>query len=198
MPRKPRLLVDGGYYHLIARGNNQLFIFETVNGYSHFKKLIMTAKHKFRWQIYHYCLMGNHFHILARIEKGTDLPRIMQFLLFEYSRWYRKQCTYSGHLWQGRYKSPLIEAESYFLECGRYIERNPVRAGVTQHAGDYPWSSFAHYGMGILDPLLDEDPYYASLGRTSRERCESYKDYVDLVEGPYDGLVDKILYEAHF
>lgn len=197
MPRKPRKFVDGGYYHLIARGNNRLFILEDVRGYEVFKDLLKTSKEKYDWRLHHYCLMGNHIHLLGNVKIGITLPRIMQYLLFEYSRWYRKKTKYVGHLWQGRYKSPLIESESYFLECGRYIERNPVRAKLVKEAGAYRWSSYNHYAFGKQDELIDDDPYYQGLGRSSSERQKHYREYVAL-DGPYDGLVDKVLKEEYF
>ena len=121
----------------------------------------------------------------------------MQYLLFEYSRWYRRQTSYTGHLWQGRYKSPLIEKESYFLECGRYIERNPVRAKLVQDAKDYLYSSYRYYAYGEADDLIDEDPYYVHLGQSSEERQKKYRDFVKL-DGPYDRIIDQTLAEAHF
>lgn len=162
-----------------------------------FKDLLAKSKTKYRWKLSHYCLMGNHLHLLGKIEQGIALPKLMQFLLFEYSRWYRKQTGYVGHLWQGRYKNPLIETESYFLECGRYIERNPVRAKVAQRAEEYPWSSYRYYAFGKMDPLIDDDPYYASLGPNPATRQQRYRDFVSMA-GPYDQLVDQTLIETHF
>jgi len=197
MPRKPRPLVDGGYYHLIARGNNRLFLFEVPEGFETFKGLLKKSKQKYAWKLSHYCLMANHLHLLGRIEKGSDLPKLMQLLLFEYSRWYRKKTGYVGHLWQGRYKNLWIIKESYFLECGRYIERNPLRAEIVQRAEDYPWSSYRHYALGEKDPLIDDDPYYAQLGpdQTTRQQC--YQEFIR-TGGPYDPLVDQSLVETHF
>jgi len=197
MPRKPRKLQDEGFYHLIARGNNRLFVFSLDGGFEKFRDLLFLSKKKFPWKLSHYCLMASHFHLLAQILEGQQLPRLMQFLLFEYSRWYRKKTEYVGHLWQGRYKSPLIEKESYFLECGRYIERNPLRAGIVQKIEDYPWSSYKHYASGESDGLIDGDPYYLDLGQTSEERQNAYQEFVKL-DGPYDKIVDKTLLEIHF
>ena len=121
----------------------------------------------------------------------------MQYLLFEYSRWYRLGQLYVGHVWQGRYKSPLIEQESYFLECGRYIERNPLRAGMVTKLEDYAWSSYAHYALGQRDGLIDDDPYYDRLGRDAVERQLNYQKFVE-IEGPYDRLIDSNLVQTHF
>ena len=197
MPRKPREFVDEGYYHLIARGNNRLFLFTVAGGFETFVQLLHRSKEKYPWRLAHYCLMSNHLHLLGQIAEGAALPKLMQFLLFGYSRWYRKQTRYVGHLWQGRYKSPLVAQESYFLEAGRYIERNPVRAGIVQHPEDYPWSSYRYYALGEANPLIDEDPYYALLGSKAATRQQRYRDFVK-VAGPYDQLVDDALVEAHF
>jgi len=183
MPRKPRPLVDGGYYHLIARGNNRVFLFNLPGGFERFHALLAMSKIRYPWKLSHYCVMANHFHLLGQIVQGPHLPKLMQCFLFEYSRWYRKQTGYLGHLWQGRYKSLLIEMESYFLECGRYIERNPLRAKLVTRAEDYPWSSYRHYAFGRADPLVDDDPYYAGLGPDPAARQQRYRDFVKL-DGP--------------
>ena len=197
MPRKPRQIVDQGCYHLIARGNNRLSIFAIEGGFETFKNLIQESKKKYSWKLMHYCLMTNHIHLLGQIEKGKDLPKLMQYLLFEYSRWYRMRVNYVGYLWQGRYKSSLIEKDSYFLECGRYIERNPLRAGIVRQAEDYRWSSYCYYAFGNDDPLIDEDPYYENLDADSKSRQACYREFVRL-DGPYDKLVDKTFLETPF
>ncbi len=197
MPRKPRQLLDGGYYHLIARGNNRLFLFTREGGFEMFKHLLAASKQKHPWRLAHYCLMSNHLHLLGQLDQGATLPKLMQFLLFEYSRWYRKQTGYVGHLWQGRYKSPLVTQESYFLEAGRYIERNPVRAGIVERPEDYRWSSYRYYACGEPDPLGDEDPFYATLGADAATRQQRYREFVKL-DGTYDTLVDEALLETHF
>ena len=197
MPRKPRSLLDQGCYHLISRGNNHLFVFSLQGGFKKFKEVLLESKRKFVWKLFHYCLMANHVHLLGQPEKGQDLPRLMHYVLLEYSRWYRQQTGYEGYLWQGRYKSFLIERESYFLECGRYIERNPLRANLVSRVEDYPWSSYRYYAYGEPDPLTDEDPYYESLGIDRAARQHAYREFVKL-EGPYDKVVDRSLVETYF
>ncbi len=197
MPRKPRQLLDGAYYHLIARGNNRRFVLAVPEGFQTFTQLLADAKAKYPWRLFHYCLMSNHVHLLGHLTHGADLPKLMQYLLFEYSRWYRKTINYVGHLWQGRYKSPLIDRDSYLLECGRYIERNPLCAGLVERAEDYRWSSYRYYALSALDPLIDEDPYYSTLGPTAAIRQQRYREFVQL-DGPYDKLVDQVLVETYF
>jgi putative transposase len=197
MPRKPRQLLDNGFYHVIARGNNRLFLFGVEDGFERFKALLIGAKVKYPYKLFHYCLMTNHFHLLIQIEQAISLPKLMQSLLFEYSRWYRKHTGYVGHLWQGRYKSPIIDKESYLLECGRYIERNPLRAGIVTEAKDYRWSSYRYYALGEFNELVDEDPCYQNLGSDLVVRRQRYVEFISL-NGPYDYMVDNSLMEAHF
>ena len=181
MPRKPRQLVDGGIYHIISRGNNRTDVFKVEGGFQWFIELLRSSKLKYPWKIFHYCLMSNHFHILGQVATGSDLPKIMQYLLTHYSRWYQYHVSYEGHLWSGRYKSPLIDRESYLLECARYIERNPLRAGLASSPEDYPWSSYRYYAFGKQDALVDEDPgYLPTFGYHISERQENYRNFVKI------------------
>ena len=197
MPRAPRQLVDDGVYHLIARGNNRQFLFLEEAQFGYLLDLLARAKTHYPAKLYHYCVMSNHVHLLLEIAHGEDLPRFMQQVLQGYSRWYAPRQGYSGHVWQGRYKSPLVAQESYYLEAGRYIERNPLRAKMVQNLKDYPWSSYPAYAYGEVNPLLDEDPYYLQLGPTPLERQAAYRDYVRL-ESPYATILDTELVEAPF
>ena len=197
MPRPPRDLLDGGCYHLIARGNNRQFLFTTADQFRYFLDLLARGQTRYPAQLYHYCLMSNHLHLLLTIALGPQLPKFMQFLLQGYGRWYATRQPYVGHVWQGRYKSPRVATESYYLEAGRYIERNPLRAQMVRDLCAYPWSSYAYYATGQADPLVTEDPYYATLGGTATERQAAYRDFVRL-EHPYDALLDRELVEAAF
>ncbi|MDD5085452.1 MAG: transposase [Candidatus Omnitrophica bacterium] len=158
MSRELRTLIDGGYYHLTAKGNNDLFLFDRKDRFERFRILLKAAKEKFAWRLYHYCIMSNHVHLLAQVLRGEDLPCLMRYLLLEYSRWYGKQTGYKGHVWRGRYKCRIIEKEDYLLKCGRYIETNPLRAGVVDDLSEYPWSSYHHYMLGKPDELVDSQP----------------------------------------
>jgi putative transposase len=180
MPRKARQLADNGVYHLISRGNNQLSILAIEGGFTYFKELLRRSKEKYPWRIYHYCLMSNHVHILAEINQGSDLPLIMRDVLLGYSRWYRFQTSYVGHVWQARYRNSMINRESYLLECGRYIERNPVRAGICRLPEEYQWSSYRHYVCGEPDPLVETDPSFENFGFSDVERRAKYRSFVKL------------------
>lgn len=197
MPRKPRALVDGGCYHVIARGNNRQPIFTIEDGHRRFLDLLQSAQAKYPGQLYHYCLMSNHLHLLLAIAVAEHLPKFMQAVLQGYGRWYKAQTRYWGHVWQGRFKSPLIPEESYFLEAGRYIERNPLRAKMVEELATYPWSSYRYYALGEPNPLIAEDPYYAQLGSTATARQAAYREFVRL-ESPYSPVLDRAFLETAF
>ena len=197
MSRRPRQLLDGGCYHLIARGNNRQFLLTDAEACRYFLDLLARAKARYPAKLYHYCLMSNHIHLLLEITAAEHLPKFMQLVLQGYARWYAKRQSYSGHVWQGRYKSPLIGQESYYLEAGRYIERNPLRAKLVRDLKDYPWSSYLYYGLGLATPLLDEDPYYAQLASTPAQRQSAYREFVRL-ESPYANMLDTELVEKPF
>ena len=197
MARPPRQLLDHGCYHLIARGNNRQFLFTEPEAFQYFLALLGRAQARYPAQLYHYCLMSNHIHLLLEIVQGDQLPKFMQFVLQGYARWFGKRMRYSGHVWQGRYKSPHIAQESYYLEAGRYIERNPLRAKLVTALSDYPWSSYPFYASGTPNPLLTEDPYYVQLGATPSRRQAAYQDFVR-IESPYAPMLDKELVETPF
>ena len=194
-PRRP--LLDHGCYHLIARGNNRQCVFTDAEAFRYFLDLLARAKARYPTQLYHYCLMSNHLHLLLEIDTGAVLPKFMQLVLQGYARWYGTRQGYSGHVWQGRYKSPLVARDSYFLEAGRYIERNPLRAKLVTDPKDYPWSSYPVYAYGADNPLVDTDPFYGPLGSTPDERQAAYRNFVQL-ESPYATMLDAELIESPF
>jgi len=193
MPRKPRILLDGGYYHILTRGNDRRKIFRYKHDYNYFLKIIKLYLAKFQVNILHYCLMPNHIHLLIQVQRAEDLPKFMQAILQVYASYFRKKYNSVGFVFQNRYKSYLIEKESYLLECARYIERNPVRAKITSNILDYPWSSFSFYARGIDNGIIKTiDPLYPDLAKTELERKQRYQNHV-LEERPYEDIVDKVL-----
>ncbi len=191
MPRRPRVLIDNGYYHVVTRGIDKRRLFQDQQDYRCFKDLMKEYLDEFQINILHYCLMPNHIHLLVWAVKADDLPKFMQGVLQVYASQFRKKYHSVGFIYQNRYKSHLIDKDSYLLECARYIERNPLRAGLTDDLFSYPWSSFPLYAKGIPDDIIKTvDPLYLALADTDEKRRKIYAGRV-LEERPYEHIVDK-------
>ena len=185
MGRRPRSRSGTDCYHVVARGNNHQMIFFSEGDFVVYRQLLLRCKARYTVEIYHYCLMGNHVHLVM---KAGDLPVLSSFmhdLQRAYFLFRGKRDKISGHLWQGRFKSFSIEEESYLMECGRYVERNPVRAGLVSDPKDYPWSSYRAYAYGSKEPLISLSPVYLGFGKVPEERQRLYRDYVSILR-PYE------------
>ena len=190
MPRTKRLVSDDTVFHIVQRGNNKQTIFREDEDFEKFLSIIRKYITKFKVEIYHYCLMRNHIHILLKIFKKDTLAKIMQGVLQSYRFYYKRKYGYIGYLYQGRYKSALIQDDNYLSECGRYIERNPVRAGIVKAPYEYRWSSCKHYASGQKDDITTENPLYESFGNTIENRRFAYKEYVSTAR-PYEEMIDR-------
>ena len=122
--------------------------------------------------------MSNHFHLLATPETAEGIPHLMQAVGRRYVRYFNRRQDRSGTLWEGRYRSTLIQAERHLLACMVYLDLNPVRAGIAAEPGDYPWSSHSHYAGKSADRLLTPHPLYWELGNTPFSRDSAYVDLV--------------------
>jgi putative transposase len=153
MPRDLRTFTDGGIYHIIDRGNGRQRIFLKDGDYVAFLKLLGEVMERHEIELYAYCVMPNHFHLLLKIEQGENLSKAMQWFLTTHVRRYHQHYHTSGHLWQGRFKSFVVQADEYLVTVARYIEGNPVRACLVETAMNWVWSS--HRGRcGIERDLL--------------------------------------------
>lgn len=141
MPRLARGLADGHFYHVLNRGNGRQTVFHKEGDYQAFLHLLSEVNQRYPIEIYAWCLLPSHFHILVRPECGTDLSRAMQWLLTSHVRRYHRHYNSSGHVWQGRYKSFLVQGDEHLLTVARYVERNPVTAGLVKRAQEWSWSS---------------------------------------------------------
>ncbi|BCA78386.1 transposase [Desulfuromonas sp. AOP6] len=142
MPRTSRGLADGYCYHILNRGNNRQQVFHKNQDYLAFINLLSEATERYPITLFAYCLMPNHFHLLVRAEKGEELSRCMQWLMTSHVRRYHRHYGGSGHVWQGRYKSFIVQQDNYLVTAARYIEANPLRAGMVDEAQNWPWSSY--------------------------------------------------------
>lgn len=178
MARLPRLTVPGYPHHVILRGNNRQAIFARSADYQRLLDLLEESARQFELQIHAYVLMSNHFHLLLTPATQDGLPKMMQALGRSYVRYFNRSQQRTGTLWEGRYKSTLIQSERYLLACMAYIDLNPVRAGLVERAQDYPWSSHAHY-LGLrADRLITPHALYWELGNTPFAREAAYADLV--------------------
>ena len=178
MARLPRLTLPDYPHHVILRGNNRQAIFATPADYQKLLELLDECAKKFEVAIHAYVLMSNHFHLLATPATADGLPRLMQALGRSYVRYFNRQQQRTGTLWEGRYKSTLIQTDRYLLACMAYIDLNPVRAGLTRDAADYPWSSHGHYVGQRSDKLIVPHALVWELGNTPFAREAAYAELV--------------------
>jgi len=178
MARLPRLTLPDYPHHVIQRGNNQQPIFSTPVDYRRMLEVLEESAKKHQVAIHAYVLMSNHFHVLATPQTGEGLPQMMQALGRSYVRYFNASQQRTGTLWEGRYRSTVIQSERYLLACMVYIDLNPVRAGIVGRAQDYPWSSHAHYIGLTSDRLATPHAHYWDLGNTPFAREAAYAELV--------------------
>jgi putative transposase len=178
MARLPRLTLPGYPHHIIQRGNNRQAIFASVADYQLLLDLLAENAKKFDVAIHAYVLMSNHFHLLVTPQTPDGLPQMMQAVGRRYVRHFNDAQKRSGTLWEGRYKSTLIQTDRYLLACMAYIDLNPVRASLVAQARDYPWSSYGHYAGLRRDPLIAPHALIWELGNTPFAREAAYADLV--------------------
>ncbi len=193
MGRNARAWSETGLYHVVARGNNRQKVFRETTDYVYYLRLLAVSASTHQTQLHHYCLMPNHVHLLLRARNPQELSGTLHHLQRRYWFYMRRTYRISGHLWQGRYHSFSIESESYLLEAGRYIERNPLQAGMVTALETYPWSSYPSYAYGKTGEIpLAPSPVYNTFGTSPETRQEAYRHYV-LTNRPYDLAVSKTL-----
>jgi len=144
MPRKARKKSESGVYHIIMRGINRQSIFEDEEDFVKFFQTIQHYKEQSGYEIYAYCLMGNHVHLLLKMGKDP-LEQVMRRICGSYVYWYNQKYQRIGNLFQDRFKSEPVEDDTYFLIVQRYIHQNPIKAGLVRSAEQYKWSSFNEY-----------------------------------------------------
>lgn len=178
MARLPRLTLPGYPHHVIQRGNNRQSIFAGDDDRRFLLELFETYSRELKVAIHSYVLMGNHFHLLATPETEAGLPAMMQAVGRRYVRHFNTRQQRTGTLFEGRYRSTLIQAERYLLACMVYIDLNPVRAGMVSNPADYLWSSHRHYAGLANDRLVTPHPLFWSLGNTPFAREQAYGELI--------------------
>lgn len=180
MPRKARKYVydPEGTYHVVCRGNNGQAVCQDEADFLTMKSIIHRIKSEMPFALYHYAIMNNHLHLLIKAFLENHLSLIMKAIQHLYANYHQKKYGRTGHLWQGRYKNFPITTDAYHLTCGVYIELNPVRAGLTDEADSYLWSSAKYYLDGAGDDLVDMDPAFIA-GGDFIERSRWYAGLLD-------------------
>jgi len=178
MPRTKRVIPLGAALHVICRGNNRQPVFREENDKLKYYTLLRDLKLENRIKIFHYCLMGNHMHAVFSPEENNTLSKFMKQVNLTYFHYYKSKYGHFGHLWQDRFKSNVIEMEAYLIQCGKYIELNPVRAGMVVHPGLYAFSSYNFYASGKKDSLITPSPMYLGLSESESLRQQHYIDFV--------------------
>jgi putative transposase len=175
MPRKPRFFVPGLPVHVVQRGNNRQAIFFEEIDYQLYLSLLNEARSRYGCEIHAYVLMTNHVHILATPLEKVSVSRMMQYVGRHYVPYINQKYRRSGTLWEGRFKAALVETSEYLLACYRYVELNPVRAGIVRHPGEYRWSSYGRNGLQLEDGLVTTHTEYQELGTSDQERAKNYR-----------------------
>ncbi len=188
MPRKPRLHYPGAVYHVILRGNSGQDVFFDAGDRTRFFLLLQESVERFEYRIHAFCLMTTHLHLAIQVG-DVPLSRIMQNIGFRYTQFINRKYERAGHLFQGRYKALMIDADSYLLELIRYIHLNPVRAGMVRRPEEYPWSSHSSYlEAAPRPPWLTADWALAQFAGQAGPAAERFKRFVNdgLGEGHRD------------
>ena len=172
MSRQPRFTYAHAVHHATLRCNNREFLF-AVPSFELFLDILQQARRRFPLALYNYCLMTNHVHLLFKVGCGDTLPVAMHWIGSQFSRTFNRRWSRHGHLWEGRYRSTIIEAESYFFRCMTYLDLNPVRAKLAVTPLEYRWCG--HRALRDEDEsVLDMHPLYLAGGKTAAARYESY------------------------
>jgi len=175
MGRLSRPIEDGLVYHALNRGNNRADVFGGPEDQEAFLQSLAKTQRRYPFRLFGYCLMTNHFHLLLRPGPGQSISRILQSLTVAHTWRYHKRHRTVGHVWQGRFRSPVIQDDEHLLVVLRYIEANPLRAGMVIDLGEYPWSSYPAHGLGRPDPLVSPMPEFDALGRSPGERQSRWR-----------------------
>jgi putative transposase len=170
----PRFFAPGVPLHVIQRGNNRQAMFGEPADRAFFLALLRRASDRYGVSVHAYVLMTNHVHLLSTPQERLGIPRLMQSVGRDYVRWFNDRRGRTGTLWEGRYRATVVDDDRYLLTCMRYIELNPVRAGIADRPGDFRWSSFRVNASGGRDRLVRPHPIYLALGRTPLERASAY------------------------
>jgi len=195
MARLPRLSIGGYPHHVIQRGNDRAAIFFDRDDYVRYLHALGEVTKTLEIAVHAYVLMPNHVHLLMTPTDAKAIGRAMQAIGRRYVRWFNDRRARTGALFEGRYRSTLVEADRYLLACMRYIELNPVRAGIVQRPDEFPWSSYRHHAGLTVESGVSDHPLYWALGNTPFERQANYMRLFQ--QGPGTADLERIRQATH-
>ncbi len=184
MPRPSRYCPAGMPVHLIQRGNNRQVCFITPGDHGMYAYFLAAYAKKFGVALHAWVLMTNHVHLLATPEDDYGVTKMMHMVGGQYVRYFNKTYSRTGTLFEGRFRSSLVQQEVYFLTCQRYIELNPVRAGMVIDPASYKWSSYRAHAGGGSPTMWTPHRIYTALGDTAAERQSAYRELVSAAVNP--------------
>jgi putative transposase len=183
MPRRARLILAGIPVHVVQRGNNRQDCFRSDSDrrfYLHHLRRLLGEE---ECSLHSYCLMTNHVHLLVTSSGPDGTARLMKHLGQLHTQYMNRTYGRTGTLWEGRFRSSLVQSAEYLLTCYRYIECNPVRAGLVDHPAKHDWSSYRSNALGCVDPLVTPHSEYECLGTNPKDRQRAYESLFSEVLG---------------
>lgn len=183
MPRQPRIQIDGLPLHIVQRGHNHQPCFSADQDRAIYLYWLGRALQDFGCHLHAYVLMTNHVHLLLTPDEASSVPRLIMSLGRRYVQYFNHRHERSGTLWDSRYKSSLVDTDAYLLACHRYIELNPVRAGLADSPSVYRWSSYRANALGVPDSLVTPHPLYLTLADGDVERGDAYRRLFEAPDG---------------
>lgn len=179
MPRRSRLVLPGVPMHLIQRGNNRQACFFCEDDYRNYLRWLGEGAERFRCRVHAWVLMTNHVHLLVSTDEQGAVARLMKAVGQRYTQYVNRVYGRTGSLWEGRFRSCLTDSDAYVLTCMRYIELNPVRAGMVEHPAEYAWSSYRVNAQGAPSALASPHPAYVALAEDRDMRAVAYRRLFD-------------------
>lgn len=175
MARRTRVFMEGLTLHVTQRGNNRCATFRAACDYELFLWFLRFATQRYEFRVHAYALMSNHFHLMVTPASPTALARGMQSLGRRYVRYFNDRYHRTGTLWEGRFRTAIISDERYWLTCMRYVEMNPIRAGLAGSPESYRWCSYRAHAFGTTDPIVAPHAVYEALASTPARRQEAWR-----------------------
>lgn len=175
MPRRPRLKFADFPWHVTQRGVDRLPCFADDSDRLRYWIFLKEASERYGCAVHAYALMPNHVHLLVQASEWNHVSSMMKAVGQRHAQWFNGRYARTGPLWEGRFRADLVDSDRYLLTCHRYIELNPVRAGLVERAGDFCWSSFRANALGKADDVVSPHPLYMMLGPDSQTRQHAYR-----------------------